>query len=109
MESSVPSSDIVPALHRALEELYENSPPSIPSPATTPKRASVVLVIRVGTIRYMNGCYIHVLVLSAPPAPLPWSNCPIANLHNPTIPDPTASFVPPRRQQQCCDQPVGVF
>ncbi|KAI5841463.1 hypothetical protein DFP73DRAFT_555843 [Morchella snyderi] len=42
-----PPPDLIPTLHKALEELYENPPPPIPSPAATPKRASVALVIRI--------------------------------------------------------------
>ncbi|KAG0131819.1 hypothetical protein HOY82DRAFT_578436 [Tuber indicum] len=39
--------DLILGLHRALEELTENPPPSVPSPEGTPKRASVALVVRV--------------------------------------------------------------
>lgn len=41
------STDLIPGLHRALEELTENPPSSVPSPRETPKRASVALVVRV--------------------------------------------------------------
>ncbi|CUS13386.1 unnamed protein product [Tuber aestivum] len=39
--------DLILGLHRALEELTENPPPSVPSPEEAPKRASVALVVRV--------------------------------------------------------------
>ena len=49
--------DLILGLHRALEELTENPPSSVPSPRETPKRASVALVVRVGCFLPADVCF----------------------------------------------------